>query len=73
VSVSPWLCASTHDPLDSYVGNVDAVALMAGWFSICLLGRVLFFFGLRSALGASGRGHLLMDLVTAARAVGSTR
>jgi hypothetical protein len=73
VSVSPWLCASTHDPLDSYVGNVDAAALMAGWFSICLLGRVLFNVALRSALVAFGCGHLLMDLVTAARAVGSTR
>jgi hypothetical protein len=64
--------ASPQELLDSYVGNVDAVALMAGWFSICLLGRVLFFIGLRSALGASGRGHLLMDFAIAAAAVSVT-
>jgi hypothetical protein len=27
--------------LESYTGNADAVAFMAGWFAVCLLGRIL--------------------------------
>lgn len=60
------------DMLDSYTGNTDAVAFMAGWFAVCLLGRVLIFIGLRQALRDSGRPHLLMDLAVVASAVSVT-
>ena len=61
-----------EDLLDSYVGNVDAVAMMAGWFSLCLLGRVLLFVGLRTALADSGMRHPLMDFAVVASAVSVT-
>ena len=60
------------DMLDSYVGNTDVVAFMAGWFAVCLLGRILVFVGLRQALDDSGRGHPLMDLAVLASAVSVT-
>lgn len=58
--------------LDSYLGHADAVASMAGWFAIVLLGRILLFVGLRRALVDSGRGHALMDFAVVASAVSVT-
>lgn len=63
---------SPQEILDSYSGHVDAVAFMAGWFALALLGRVLVFVGLRSALADSGRSHLLMDFAVVASAVSVT-
>ena len=57
------------DLVDSYTGHVDAVATMAGWFSVVLLGRILVFIGLRHALAESGYRHPLLDLAVAAAAV----
>lgn len=56
----------------SYVGNVDAVSSMAGWFAVVLLGRILVFVGLRRALVDSGHGHALLDLAVVAAAVSVT-
>lgn len=56
----------------SYVGNVDAVGSMAGWFAVVLLGRILVFVGLRRALVDSGHGHPLLDLAVVAAAVSVT-
>ena len=64
--------ASADDLAESYVGHVDAVAFMAGWFAVVLLGRILVFIGLRSALRESGRPHLLMDFAVLASAVSVT-
>lgn len=64
--------ATSQDLLDSYLGNVDAVATMAAWFSLCLLGRVLVFVGLRAALADSGRPHALMGFAVVASAVSVT-
>lgn len=63
---------SPQDLLDSYSGHVAAVAFMAGWFAIALLGRVLVFVGLRSALADSGRSHPPMDCAVVAPAVSVT-
>jgi hypothetical protein len=52
----------------SYDGHVDAVASMAGWFAVVLLGRVLIFIGLRHALAESGYRHPLLDLAVVAAA-----
>lgn len=60
---------SPQELLDAYLGNVDAMAAMAGWFSLVLLGRVLVFVGLRSALADSGRPHPLMDFAVVAAGV----
>ena len=56
------------DLQNSYAGNADAVATMAGWFSIVLLGRVLVFIGLRHAFAESGYRHPLLDLAVVAAA-----
>lgn len=60
------------DMYASYVGNADAVAFMAGWFAVFLLGRILIFIGLRQVLRDSGRPHVLMDFAVAAAAVSVT-
>jgi hypothetical protein len=64
--------ASTDKLLDTYVGHVDALTTMAGWFSLVLLFRILLFIGLRQALADSGYRHLLMDFAVAAAAVSVT-
>ena len=63
---------SAGDLLDTYAGHQDAAYAMAGWFAIMLLGRILVFIGLRSALADSGFGHPLMDFAVAAAAVSVT-
>lgn len=60
------------DMLDSYAGHADVVAFMAGWFAVCLLGRILIFIGLRQSLEDSGYRHPLMDLAVVASAVSVT-
>ena len=62
--------ASEADIIASYQGNEDAVAFMAGWFSVVLLGRILLIVGLRASLTASGRPHPLMDFAVVAMSVG---
>jgi hypothetical protein len=63
---------SVDELLKSYVGNLDAVAFMAGWFAVVLLGRILIFVGLRQALLDSGYPHPLMDFAVVASAVSVT-
>lgn len=48
---------SEADILASYQGHEKAVAAMAGWFSVVLLGRILLIVGLKVSLAASGRPH----------------
>ena len=60
------------DVLDTYAGHEDAVYTMAGWFAVVLLGRVLFFVGLRRALDDSGYRHPLLDFAVVASAVSVT-
>ena len=65
--------ASVDELLGSYLGHVDSIAFMAGWLTLVLLGRVLIFVGLRTALIDSGAGrHPLMDFAVVASAVSVT-
>ena len=65
--------ASADEVVAAYAaGSVDAAAFLGGWMSLVLLGRVLVFVGLRSALAASGRSHPLMDFAVVAAAVSVT-
>jgi hypothetical protein len=59
---------SAADLQATYDGHADAVASMAGWFAVVLLGRVLIFIGLRHAFAESGYRHPLLDLAVVAAA-----
>ena len=54
---------------DAYAGEARAAAFAAGWFSIALLGRVLFVVGLRRAFRDSGRDSALLDFALGAMIV----
>lgn len=60
---------SGGDILASYQGNEDAVALMAGWLSVVLLGRILLIVGLKTSLAASRRPHPVMAFAVVAMSV----
>src|SRR4051794_10543253 len=47
--------------LAGYAGHGNAFAWAAGWFSVVLLGRVLFAIGLRHGLRASGHDDPLAE------------
>jgi hypothetical protein len=64
--------AAAADVLATYADHPDAMWAMAGWFAVVLLGRVLVFVGLRSALAESGVRHPLLDFAVAAAAVSVT-
>lgn len=52
-----------------YAGHASAQELMAGWFSLVLLGRLVFVAGVRSALRPSPRELPLADVALAAMTV----
>lgn len=54
------------DLLHAADGNAGFLAFQAGWFSIVLLGRVLFVLGVRQALVRSKRPSALADFAVAA-------
>ncbi len=56
--------------LQAYVGHSDAFAWAAGWFSVVLLGRVLFAVAVRHALARSGHQDPVADLGVLAMTVG---
>lgn len=60
------------DVLGMYDGSTGRVGFLAGWMSVVLLGRILLFVGLRSALTDSGRAHAVMDWAVVAAAVSVT-
>jgi hypothetical protein len=53
----------------AYAGEARSQALAAGWFSIVLLGRVLFVIAVRKAFRDSGRESALLDLAVGAMIV----
>jgi hypothetical protein len=57
------------DILASYQGREDALAFMAGWFSVVLLGRILLIVALKASLADSARPHPLMDFAVACMTV----
>lgn len=61
--------ATDAEIVEAYGGRVDAVAFMAGWFAVVLLGRILVFVGIRRALVDSGHSHGLLDLAVVAATV----
>lgn len=52
---------SQSEIVASYAENADGAAIMAGWFSVVLLGRVALAAGLRAAVRQSPRQLHLMD------------
>jgi hypothetical protein len=56
----------------AYVGHPGRTALLAGWLSFVLLGRILFCVGLRNALRDSGRALALADWAVAVMTVSVT-
>jgi hypothetical protein len=60
---------SGADTIASYQGREDALAFLAAWFSVVLLGRILLIIGLKASLAASGRPNALMDFAVAAMTV----
>ncbi|QZY28209.1 hypothetical protein [Nocardioides coralli] len=64
--------SAAADVLSTYADHPDAMWAMAGWFAVVLLGRILLFVGLRSALVDSGRSHPLLDFAVVAAAVSVT-
>lgn len=53
-----------------YAGHANSIGWAAGWFSVVLVGRIIFVVGLRAGLVASGRPQPLMDVAVAAMAAG---
>ena len=43
--------------------------MMAGWFSLVLIGRILIIIGLKNGLAASGRSHPIMDFAVVMMAI----
>jgi hypothetical protein len=61
-----------RDPVaivDVYRGHAGVIAFAAGWFSVVLLGRVLYVAGVRRALAASGCESALADVALVAMGV----
>ena len=54
--------------LAQYVQHGTALALLAGWLSLVLLGRILFMAGIRDGLRKSGAETLLADFAVVAMA-----
>ena len=61
VSASVAIGTSAADLLPSFKGNETAITMMAGWFSLVLIGRIFIIIGLKNGLAASGRNHPIMD------------
>jgi len=52
-----------------YTSHAGGVAAAASWYSLVLLGRILFTVGIRDSLNRSGADTVLADLAVAAMAV----
>jgi hypothetical protein len=63
---------SADEVMATYAGNAGEVGFLAGWMAVVLLGRVLVFAALRSALARSGYAHPLLDWAVVAAAVSVT-
>jgi Domain of unknown function (DUF4386) len=60
---------SSEAIVDAYTGESGTTAFAAGWFSVVLLGRVLFVAAVRRAFHDSGRRSILLDLALGAMIV----
>lgn len=61
VAASVAIGTSAADLIPSFKGNETALTMMAGWFSLVLIGRILIIIGLKNALTASDRSHPIME------------
>jgi hypothetical protein len=61
--------AKPADIVGQYTQYGAGIALLAGWLSLVLLGRILFVAGIRDGLRRSGAETLLADFALAAMAV----
>jgi hypothetical protein len=59
----------TADIVAQYTQHGPGIALLAGWLSVVLLGRILFVAGVRDGLRRSGSETLVADFALAAMAV----
>jgi hypothetical protein len=62
----------TKAVVDAHSHHAGAAAVSAGWFAVCLTGRVLYVAGLKASLRARPRELPLMDVAVAAVAVSVT-
>ena len=69
VAASAAIGDSIAELLPSFKGNETALTVMAGWFSLVLIGRILIIIGLKNALAASGRSHPIMDFAVVMMAI----
>ncbi len=60
---------SPAEVTEQYVEDADGAAIMAGWFSVVLLGRIAIIAGLRGSLRQSPRQLHLMDFAIGAMVV----
>jgi hypothetical protein len=72
--IDVWFPAGTKPAtvLHGYLGNGDSFSWAAGWFSVVLLGRVLYAVAVRHALVSSGADHPLAAFGVLAMTVGVT-
>jgi hypothetical protein len=62
----------TKEVVAAYSHHAGAAAVSAGWFAVCLLGRVVYMAGLKASLRARPRELPLMDVAVAAMAISVT-
>ena len=69
VAASVAIGTSAADLIPSFKGNETALTMMAGWFSLVLIGRILIIIGLKNALTASDRSHPIMEFAVVMMAI----
>ena len=60
---------SATDLIATFKGNETAITVMAGWFSLVLIGRILIIIGLKNALASSGKSHPIMEFAVIMMAI----
>jgi hypothetical protein len=61
--------SSAADAVRAYSGHAGGAALSAGWFAVCLVGRVIYLAGVKASLRDRPRELPLMDVAVAAMAI----
>ena len=69
VAASVTIGTSASDLIPSFKGNETALTIMAGWFSLVLIGRILIIIGLKNGLTASDRSHPIMEFAVVMMAI----
>jgi len=69
VAASVSIGTSATDLIPSFKGNETALMMMAGCFSLVLVGRILIIIGLKNGLAASNRSHPIMEFAVVMMAI----